>query len=52
MSEVVCRLCGGEIEVEVSFGDIYMSDFISTPEEAVKSKLDIGSCGDCGVDYP
>jgi len=49
MSEVVCRLCGGEIEVEVSFGDLYVSDFISTPDEAVKGRLDIGSCEECKV---
>ena len=49
MSEVVCRLCGGKIDVDISFGDMYVSDFVSSPDEAVKGKLDIGSCVDCGV---
>ena len=49
MSEIVCRVCDGKLKEEISFGDVYVSDFISDPSEAVSSNLDIGKCVECGL---
>jgi len=46
---VSCRICGEELALEASFGDMYVSDFISDSSEAVSGRLDIGKCTECGV---
>jgi hypothetical protein len=51
IKEVIkCRICGKEnLKTVLDFGEIFLSSFVKTQEDAIKAPLALVKCGDCGL---
>ena len=47
--ETRCRICEGQLETVLDFGEIYLSGFVKEQSEAVKAPLALSRCKSCGL---
>ena len=49
MDRVNCRVCNEKLVRELSLGELYISDFVKSKDDGVKSELELGKCQSCGL---